>query len=214
MPEIRNIGHYDRKYATSDFDYSPERERGWLQEHLIDRFDLKPGDRVLDLGCGKGLHASLLSSFGLNVFGVELSAEGVRGANARGSTAVFINASASDLPYHFDTGYFDLIYCRGMSWFHRELHEVCPSTGVNVSEHVPKIMEFIRPGGLFVLQICTDFTGRCADDGVIYNRLSDYIDLFSPHGEIVHLTNWAGVGLLDDEQAAEVKGGIVIATQK
>jgi len=138
----------------------------------------------------------------------------VQGANSRGSAAVFIQASASALGEYFDPGYFDLIYCRGMSWFHRELHVVCPSTGVNVSEKIPDFFRFIKPGGHFVLQICTDFSGSRSEGKVHNNRLSDYIDLFSPHGEIVHLTNWAGVGLVDDDQAAEVKGGVVIATRK
>lgn len=214
MSEIKKCDHYDRKYANGDFKYNRERERDWLKKHLVDRFKLSPGDRVLDLGCGKGLHSSLLAGFGLRVFGVEPSLEGINGANERGSTAVFIRASASDLSVYFDDNYFDLIYCRGMSWFHRELHEVCPSTGVNVSEKIPDFMKFIKPGGHFVLQICTDFSGSRSAGEVHNNRLSDYIDLFSPHGEIVHLTNWAGVGLFEDDQAAEVKGGVVIATRK
>lgn len=214
MNEIKKYDHYERKYADGDFKYNPERERKWLRKHLVERFSLQGGDTVLDLGCGKGLHAFLLASLGLQVFGIEPTAEGVRGANERGSDAVFIQAGASDLDRYFDRDYFDLIYCRGMSWFHRELDQVCPSTGVNVADKIPYFMEFIKPGGLFVLQICSDFSGSRPEGSVHNNRYSDYVKLFEPHGEIVHISNWMGSALVSDDQAAQVKGGIVIATRK
>lgn len=212
--EIKNTASYDRKYSAGDFDYNPERERDWLQTHLIERFHLEPGDLVLDLGSGKGLHAAILAARGLNVYGVEPSPEGIKGARSRGSDAVFIQASASELGKYFDRGYFDLIYCRGMSWFHRELNCVCPTTGVDVSQMIGPFFEFIKPGGHFVLQICTDFSGSRLAGRVHNNKRSDYKKLFAPHGEIVHLANWAGVELIDDNHAAQVEGGVVIATRK
>lgn len=206
--------YYNKKYANGDFSYSPAVEREWLQKNLIDRFQLNTGDKVLDLGCGKGLHAALLSEMGLKVYGIDLSIEGVKGAIERGSKAVFINDSAANLVDYFEPEQFDLIYCRGMSWFHRELHEVCEVTGVNVSEKMPELFRFIKPGGLFVLQISTDFSGSTPDNDVHNNRLSSFVDLFSPHGEIVHTSNWSGVEVTSDEQAQEVKGNLVIATRK
>jgi len=212
--EKQNTDFYNKKYAAGDFSYDPMTERAWLEKHIVNRFGLSPGDSVLDLGCGKGLHASLLSSFGLRVFGVEPSLQGVMGAIERGSKAIFIRDSASALGHYFDQNYFDLIYCRGMSWYHRELDRTCPSTGVDAREGTADFFQYIKPGGLFVLQICSDFSGNHPDRDAYNNRLSDYIDLFQPHGEIVHLTNWAGVELIDNDQAAEVKGGVVIATRK
>ena len=206
--------YYNRKYAEGDFHYNPEYERAWLQKHLVERFELSPGSRVLDLGCGKGLHASLLADMGFKVFGVEKTVEGVKGAKERGSTAEFIQASAGDLATYFDEEYFDMIYCRGMSWFHRELHEVCPVTGVNVSEKVPGFFRFIKPGGLFVLQISTNFSGIHPENDVHNNRLSEFVRLFEAHGEVVHKSNWSGVEVTSDEQAAAVKGNLVIATKK
>ncbi|WP_417386938.1 class I SAM-dependent methyltransferase [Gimesia sp.] len=206
--------YYNRKYAEGDFHYNPDYEREWLQKHLVDRFYMRPGDTVLDLGCGKGLHASLLADLGFRVFGVEKTAEGVKGAKQRGSTAEFIQASAADLATYFDENYFDMIFCRGMSWFHRELHEVCSVTGVNVSEKIPEFFRFIKPGGLFVLQISTDFSGNHPVRDTHNRRLSEFVRLFEPHGEIVHKSNWNGVEVTSDEQAAEVKGNLVIATRK
>jgi SAM-dependent methyltransferase len=208
------VEYYNQKYAAGDYVYNPESEKNWLQRHVVDRFGLIPGDKVLDLGCGKGLHASLLSEFGMKVYGIDQSAEGIRGAIARGSEAVFVNDSAANLANYFDGDYFDLIFCRGMSWFHRKLHEVCDITGVNVSEKLPELFRFIKPGGLFVLQISTDFSGINPVRDTHNNHLSSFIELFEPYGEVIHKSNWDGVAVTDDDQAAEVKGNLVIATRK
>lgn len=212
--EKQNTDFYNRKYADGDFDYDPMVERTWLEKHIVNRFGLSAGDRVLDLGCGKGLHAALLSSFGLRVFGVEPSFQGVVGAIERGSKAIFIRDSASALEHYFDENEFDMIFCRGMSWYHRELDGPCPATGVDVREATGDFFRYIKPGGLFVLQICTDFSGNHPDRDAYNNLWSSYCDLFLPHGDVVSTTNWSGVALTSDEQAAEVKGGIVIATRK
>ncbi|QDT30496.1 hypothetical protein Enr10x_58620 [Gimesia panareensis] len=212
--EKQNTDFYNRKYSEGDFNYDPMVERSWLEKHIVNRFGLSLGDRVLDLGCGKGLHAALLSSFGLRVFGIEPSFQGVMGAIERGSKAIFIRDSASALEHYFDENEFDLIFCRGMSWYHRELDQLCPDTGIDVREATGDFFKYIKPGGLLVLQICTDFSGYNPNKDAYNNRLSSYLDLFQLHGEIVHVTNWAGTPLTSDEQAAKVKGGIVIATRK
>ena len=45
------------------------REVGWL----VGALELRPGDRVLDLGCGPGLYCEALASRGLDVTGVDIS---------------------------------------------------------------------------------------------------------------------------------------------
>lgn len=214
MMEKQNTDFYNRKYAEGDFSYDPMTERSWLEKHIVNRFELKPGDRVLDLGCGKGLHASLLSSFGLRVFGLEPSIQGVVGAIERGSKAIFIRDSASALGCYFDEHEFDMIYCRGMSWYHRELDGLCPATGIDAREATREFFRFIKPGGLFVLQICTDFSGSHPNKDAYNNRLSSYVNLFEPHGDVISTTNWSGTPLVSDQQAVQVKGGIVIVTRK
>ncbi len=49
---------------------------------LIDALGLEPGDRVLDVGCGPGRHSLALASAGLEVVGVDISAEFVELAMA------------------------------------------------------------------------------------------------------------------------------------
>lgn len=45
----------------------------WLIEILCEKMDLKPGMRVLDMGCGKGLTSIFLAKeFGVTVFANDL----------------------------------------------------------------------------------------------------------------------------------------------
>ena len=45
----------------------------WLSEFLTQTFDFKPGMRVLDLGCGKGMTSVFLArEFGVQVYAVDL----------------------------------------------------------------------------------------------------------------------------------------------
>lgn len=64
----------DRRINYGGYHYIPGR---WTQvaKELIKVFDLQPGDRVLDIGCGKGflLHELHLLVPGLQIFGIDIS---------------------------------------------------------------------------------------------------------------------------------------------
>lgn len=59
------------------------REVDWLVEAL----DLRPGARVLDLGCGPGLYCERLAARGLTVTGVDVSPTSLRHARAAAARA-------------------------------------------------------------------------------------------------------------------------------
>jgi len=52
------------------------RSVGWM----VDRFELEPGARVIDFGCGPGLYAESLARYGLEVTGVDFSSNSIRHA--------------------------------------------------------------------------------------------------------------------------------------
>ncbi len=91
----------------------------WRQSHqsrTIDRsieplvvslLDPRPGDRVLDIGCGTGNHLIMFSKMGLDVSGVDASPQMLEKARARlGHKSNFKIGMAEDLP--FDDNEFDL----------------------------------------------------------------------------------------------------------
>lgn len=83
----------------------------WLLEELCEHLDLKPGMKVLDMGCGKGLTSVFLArEFGVTVFANDLwisPTENLRRFEAAGvADRVFpFHAEAHALPYA--EGFFD-----------------------------------------------------------------------------------------------------------
>ena len=59
--------------------------KGTVQEvdFVVDALGLKPGDRVLDVGCGPGRHAHELARRGLVVHGIDISQRFIELADAR-----------------------------------------------------------------------------------------------------------------------------------
>jgi SAM-dependent methyltransferase len=68
----------------------------WLTEFLVQPFDLKPGMRVLDLGCGKGMTSVFLArEFGVQVYAVDFDQwEGWTSVDGRWN-----NAKENDVPH-------------------------------------------------------------------------------------------------------------------
>ena len=68
----------DRRYGYGGYNY---RAGYWTQvaQSLIDTYNLKPGSKILDLGCGKGflLHELLLLEPELQVVGTDISVHGL-----------------------------------------------------------------------------------------------------------------------------------------
>lgn len=87
----------------------------WLAEWLTESLDLKPGMRVLDLGCGRALSSVFLArEFGVEVWAADLwvsaSENSCRLADAGVERQVFpLHCDARSLP--FAAGFFDAIVC-------------------------------------------------------------------------------------------------------
>lgn len=97
----------DRRYGYGGYRYDGR----WLPvaQDMAKHYGLKPGDRVLDVGCGK---AFLLYEFtqavsGIEVAGVDISEYGLR--HAKEEVRPYLQlANATELP--FEDNSFDLVY--------------------------------------------------------------------------------------------------------
>ena len=111
-PTFPRAGHYDPQWVL-------QNQMGlnaiWLTEWLCEDMDLRPGLRVLDLGCGKALSSIFLTrEYGVQVWATDLwipATDNLRRVEQAGLTdRIFpIHADARALPYA--EGFFDAIVC-------------------------------------------------------------------------------------------------------
>ena len=102
----------DRRYGYGGYRYMPGR---WapVAQALIERYGLKDGDKVLDVGCGKAylLHEMKLILPGLNVTGFDVSEHGL--ADAKDEIRSDLVRHRAQDPYPWDDDQFDLVISLG-----------------------------------------------------------------------------------------------------
>ena len=121
-----------------------ERSVQWL----IDTLALKPGDAVLDLGCGPGLYASRFAQAGLRVTGVDYSRRSIEYARE--------SARANHLPieYRYEN-YLDLADEQLYDAACLIYGDYCPLAPQQRARLLQNIHRALKPHGKFVLDVST-----------------------------------------------------------
>jgi len=103
---------------------------------LLDLLAPQPGERVLDLGCGPGLHAARICAAGSEVVGIDVDAEMIEQARRNNPRLRFEVADARDFtcaePY-------DAVYCKSMLHWIKQPEQV-----------IACVRRALKPGGRFV----------------------------------------------------------------
>lgn len=104
---------------------------------VVDELAPRPGERILDLGCGDGALTARLAGAGARVVGVDASADMVRAARARGQDARVVDARA--LPFDAE---FDAVFSNAALHWMRDLPAVFAG-----------VRRALVPGGRFVAEM-------------------------------------------------------------
>lgn len=121
-----------------------DRSVKWLMEAL----ELKPGDSVLDLGCGPGLYTSRFARAGLNVTGVDTSRRSIEYA------VTYANKNKLDICYRYQN-YLEL---QDENQYHAAFliyGDFCPLNPEQRSTLLHKVHRALKPNGRFVLDVTT-----------------------------------------------------------
>lgn len=102
----------DRRYGYGGYKYMPGRWKP-VAEALIRNYNLGPGSKVLDVGCGKGflLHEMLLLEPGLEIRGFDISEHGIDCAPDSVRSQLFLHRAQDSYPFADDA--FDLVISLG-----------------------------------------------------------------------------------------------------
>jgi SAM-dependent methyltransferase len=130
--------HYSSAYhklISSAGETSPRR---W-QNHTDELMEYKQSGVLLDMGCSSGAFLKSLKGDQWELYGIEMSAEGARTAEARSGAKVFVG-DILEAPFPRES--FDVITCFDVL---EHLHEP--------RRVMAKVTEWLKPGGIFCVQV-------------------------------------------------------------
>jgi trans-aconitate methyltransferase len=126
-----------------------------LGQPVVELLAPRPGERILDLGCGDGALTRTLADLGCEVIGVDASAAQVAAARALGLDARVVDGHALDFQ-----GEFDAVFSNAALHWMRDAPRVLAG-----------VYRALRPGGRFVAE--------CGGDGcvaTIHRALAEGLD--------------------------------------
>lgn len=102
----------DRRYGYGGYKYLPGRWKP-VAEALIDRYNLKSGSRLLDVGFGKGflLYEIQLINPDIEIYGIDISKHGL--ASVLPDLNANLHLQRAQDPYPWPDKYFDLVVSFG-----------------------------------------------------------------------------------------------------
>jgi SAM-dependent methyltransferase len=156
--------HYESFWEDAPQDPEPW---AWERRRALLLGEARPGERVLDLGCGTGRFVAALRDAGADAVGVELAETALRRAraNAPGADLRLVEPDGS-LP--LDHGSVDLVWCS-------EVLEHVADT-----EHLLlEVRRVLRPGGRLLVTV--PFHGRVKGALIALLRFDAHFDPLGQH---------------------------------
>lgn len=191
--------HYNEFYRDGGWKYSFRREYSWHRQHVVKRFGLLRGARILEVACGNGFHTNLLRRMGFDSVGVDRSRVGIDWARKHYPRCTYYCGDITgELPVERHS--FDAVLARGCSHYHYDLmsEQALATTAA--------LMPYLKPDGVFIMVIVSDLTGRREPDKVWQNTLEDYerhFASFRMRSSVTWIDGVAVCGLYNELQTVE-----------
>lgn len=136
--------YYSDQTLQNPYFYHDYKREGRFLDCLMARFDVVPGSKLVDIGCGNGFYCNLFKQRKIHVTGVDRSEKAIKYCKERyGATCEWICDDAFNLERH---GTFDYAFCFFFMHFNAFDN---PRDGANSAN---RLMQYLKPGGrLFFL---------------------------------------------------------------
>lgn len=181
---------YDDYYLKNEWKYDSITEYNRLKLNVLPYISLA-SPKVIEIGCGLGFHTNLWHSLNYDIVGYDSSIVAINKAKECYPNVNYVHFDVSELSSIYSAGSLDVIYCRGLSWYHYELNGI-NTYNINITEKTEKIFHLLQPNGKFILEIITDHTGSRPANEVHNNTLNDYLALFNRFGTCLSARDWYG----------------------
>jgi ubiquinone/menaquinone biosynthesis C-methylase UbiE len=162
---LRKVGDdYDQKYRTHNYFHYRSWLFGPFVRAMVLKAKLKPGQNVLDVGCGQGLFSSFFGGMGLHTLGIDISPEGIRSASATYGSPHTRFEVADVRSIDFDTQ-FDCVFVRACSLYNTTDLE-------SARETTTRLLGMVKGGGVLIFDYYTNLCSKKSSATWMYHSMS------------------------------------------
>lgn len=144
LEETLSKSDIHERWWSDYFSEESKRFQAMAIDKIVQTLDPPPGATILDAGCGSGEFATRFGNHGLNVQGIDFSADAITEARQRVASAGLQDKIALEegnlLELQFPDGTFEYAFCWGVLMHIAE-----------VEKAISELARVVRPGGVLVV---------------------------------------------------------------
>ncbi len=155
-----------------------------LGEGVLALLDAKPGERILDLGCGTGQLTQKIAASGAHVLGVDASADMIGQARQNYPQLQFALEDATELPFDSE---FDAVFSNAVLHWVRDQAAAAKSIFRALKPNGRFVAEFGGHGNVrnieaAVSRVIARYSPQVPKSPLYFPRISDYSAVLEAHG--------------------------------